>query len=333
MRIDIRSLLAATVVAAFAASTWQVDPGWSVALTVILSACGAVRLGRPEGENSHKATLVVATAGAAAIGIGWFMQHIICGTRPGLLWGTVAFVCLVSALAAITTRSKPFARWMQRTLLATLIVFIVAFGIRYYQTRHEQLLMARHFVDVAYPYPSLGVVDLEPTNEDATPFRVRMRVLIGIAEINDLLARREIAPSHWRAASQINTLLYLTMEHIEIESTDVPDIKFMAKPRLYIWETDLHGDSLAKILCATDTGSVTLSCTRVASYEGLSRASNLRELALYDMPVTDQLVDELSKLPSLRNLKFWENAPPSDAQLERLKRAIPDLIILNYGEK
>jgi hypothetical protein len=327
MRIDIRSLLAATVVAAFAASTWQVAPGWAVALTWILSACGAVRLRRPEGENSYKASLVVACAGAAAILIGWFAQRLICGTRPDLLWGTVTFACLVSSLAAVATRILNFSRWMQRALFASALVFVVAVGIRYFQTRHAQFLMARHIVDVAYLYPSLGVVDLEPSNEDATPIRVRMRVLMGIAKVNYLLARREMQSSDWQAASQMDTLLYLTIERVKIESTDVGDIKFATKPRLFIWETDLNGDSLAKILCATGSASATLSCTRVASYEGLSRASSLRELFFYDMRITDQLVDELSKLPSLVRLKFYENSKPSDAQITKLKNAIPNLVI------
>jgi hypothetical protein len=327
MRIDIRSLLAATAVAAFAASTWQVDAGWAVALLLILSACGAVRLGRPEGENSHKATLLVASAGAAAILLGWFAQRLICGTRPGLLWGTVAFVCLVCSLAAVASRSPNFSRWMQRALFAAALVFLVAVGIRYFQTRHAQYLMARHIVDVAYPYPGFGVVDLEPSNDDVTHLRVRMRVLMGIAKVNYLLARREMHSSDWQAASQINTLRDFTIERVKIESTDVGDIKFATKPRLYIWETDLNGDSLAKILCATDAACVTLSCTRVASYKGLSRASSLREIFFYDIRITDQLVDELSKLPSLVNLKFLENAKPSDAQITKLRNAHPNLVI------
>lgn len=327
MRVDIRSLLAATVVAAFAASTWQVDPGWAVALTSILAACGSVRIGQPEGESSIKATSIVGMCGGVALVLGWSIQYLAFGLRPGLLWGTVAFTCVASSIAAIATHSPVFARWMQKTLMAAALFLIVAFCVRYYQTRHSQFLMARQVTDVGYPFPGLGVVDLEPSGDDSTPLRVRMRVLLGVAEVNSLLVKREMKLAQWEAASKIDTLLDMSMERTKVEASDIPEVKFTTQPRLYIWQSDLNDDSLSKILRTTDSGSVTLSCTRVTSYEGLSKANKLREIVFFDMQITDELIDELSKLPSLLRVKFWDNAKPSDVQLARLKEAIPGLVV------
>jgi hypothetical protein len=326
MRIDIRSLLAATAVAAFAASTWHVDPGWAVAVTAIMAAAGAVRLGLPYGvRESVKATVSVLLIGIFALLIGLVTQYLLCGPRPGLLWGTVAAVSWV----VIAFRTERIARATLRVLGSAILGLLATLVIRYYVTSHEQQLMAHHYADVVYSFPSLGTIDTEPTNIDATPVRTRLRILLGIARVNSLVCKSDLNQGDWSAVSKINSLTHLNFNYAKIGRLDDINIsQFTSKPTLCFFQCELAGESLAKIVSATNTGFLLLSCTPVESFKGLSQASSLRELVFSETGITDELLNELVKLPSLGRLTFYENAAATDEQLAKLKEAIPGLIVV-----
>jgi hypothetical protein len=92
----------------------------------------------------------------------------------------------------------------------------------------------------------------------------------------------------------------------------------------------LRGKSLGALAAASNSTFISLEECQVDSFKGLSAATKVQWMDIHHIPITDEFIGEILKLPALKGICIAPDSL-SESQFERI-RAERNGLIINYRQ-
>jgi hypothetical protein len=299
---DLRGLLALTSVAAFVSMVSQVEAGLAIVFAVIFAWCGLMAHLNPVGSTSrYRAVVFVFLIGLTIASLATALQYFVFGSRPYLMWGTVLAAAIGTSLAAIAVCRPTVGRWLKRIVTSIVLIACCYLGLYGYLYRHQIHLSARHDCSFCPRFEFMQEV-----GRDGFILN-HLRASTGLVEICGVGIRSELSLPEWTALFDIDSMSYVQFANIKIDCQSSP-LAESSIDTLYFDHCELTGESIAAIATKSKATFIQLVNCQVDSFKGFSGANELQYLRLQKTPITEQLLDELWRLPKLRILSVEPGA-------------------------
>ena len=318
---DLRGLMALTSVAAFVTLASKFDLGSALVLAAIFTACALMAHFYPVGtDRRHRTMSLMFVLGIAIACVAYAGQYFIFGFRIYFMLGTALAICFGVAIGAAAICKPAWLRWSKRVLLSIgLLLFgyiaIHSFVYRdsiwlslqnqvYFQPRYQ-------FTEGDYYYSQNWLLN-------------RLRLAFGLTDMVHIEINHDVSAWDVRALANAGSLSGV---HFNGCNLDLPP-GLMQKIKvdvLMFSSCHLKGKSLDALTAVSNCTSLNFANCEVDSFEGISRSASVRWINVFKTPISDEFVDEIVKLPTLRGISLRETQI-TDAQLE-LARTAKQLMI------
>lgn len=311
---DLRGLIALTSVAALVALISKVDLGLAAVLGAVFIASALMAHAHPVGSPSrHRAMGFVFLIGIVCACLAVAVQFFIFGNRIYLMWGTALSACIATGVGAAALCKPAWLRWSTRFLITWVLIIICYLTVHCCLFRDSILLSLRHD---AYFLPRFAFTQ-EGGLFDQNWVLNRLRASVGLTQLFSVEFQRELTASDWNALFNSGSMGFVRFSGctIDLPTDPLPQSKLDS---VQFSSCELQGQSLGTFAAASNSTMISLEKCRVVSFEGLSDATSLQWIVIQDMPITDEFIGELLKLPMLQGISL-DHAPISEIQLKRIR--------------
>jgi uncharacterized protein YjbI with pentapeptide repeats len=311
---DLRGLLAVTSVAAFVAMLSKIDLGVAVALGANFTASALMAHLYPVGSPiRYRAMGAVFLIGIVSTCIATTIQFFIFGSRMYLMWGTVLVACIGIVVGAAAVCRPSWMRWATRFLISILLLVVCYLIVHCFLNRDSISLSLRHD---AYFLPRYEFTQ-EGSFLSQNWVLNRLRAAVGLAELFTIDFRGEFTATDQKQLFNGGSIanVHFSGCTVDLPTESLPQCNLDS---VQFSSCKLRGKSLGTFVAASNSTYIDFADCQVESFEGLSAATNLRWINIERMSISDELIDEILKLPKLRGMNL-NDVVLSESQLERLR--------------